>query len=278
MIRYFLVPICLALCLTLPLSAQARTLPAPEIRHVQTDSTDVFEVLLTLRRAQNALKIRDYETARQEFESVLMHDPNLEDARDGLRRTLIALGDTTSARTLITDMSSVDGVIIRVRSGDVKAPNDFLIATLENNPDPRLWTLLGQLQDTQGAFSSARQSYAMAGLAGARAGLAENNIGQSHWLAGEYDLALSAFEKAVTLDPLDTQFDNNRRRTLVQLGRTQDAISGLGAHRAAVFLAKAGDKAASENESKLARLLYEKSLDIAPRHNPLTAQKLARLK
>ena len=273
-IGFLLVPICLAL----PLSAQARTLPAPDIRQVQTDSTDVFEVLSTLRRAQNALNTRDYQTARQGFESVLMHDPNLQDARDGLRRTLIALGDTTSARALITDMSSVDGVIIRVRSGEVEAPIDLLIATLENNPDPRLWTMLGQLQDTQGAFSSARQSYAMAGLAGARAGLAENNIGQSHWLAGEYELALGAFERAVALDPVDTQFDNNRRRTLVQLGRTQDAISELDAHRAGVFLAKAGDKAASENELNLARLLYQKSLDITPRHNPITAQKLTRLK
>lgn len=270
-----LIPI--SLCLVLPLAAQARTGPRPDIRAVQTDSTDVFEVLAGLGSAQTALTNRDYKSARRGFESVLMHDPNLTEARSGLRKTLIAIGDMRAAQPLMTDMTSADSVIIRVRSGQVDAPKALLTSTLKVVPDPRLWTLLGQLQDGRGEFLSARQSYAMAGMAGARPGLAENNIGQSHWLADEFELALTAFERATALDPHDTQFDNNRRRALVRLGRTQDAIAGLNAERAGVFLAKAGDKAAGEKEVKLARLLYRKSLDIAPRHNPITAQKLARL-
>jgi len=260
------------------MTAQARTAPSPEIRAVQTDSTDVFEVLTTLRDAEASLKKRDYMTARHGFESVLMHDPDLESARSGLRRTLIALGDIQSALPYLSDMTSADSVIIRIRAGLVKNPEVLLKTTLQNNPDPRLWTLLGQLQDAEGEFLAARQSYAMAGLAGARPGLAENNIGQSHWIADEYELSLKAFTKAVALDPFDTQFDNNRRRTLVRLGQTHDAISGLSAERAGLFLAQAGDKAANENEIGLARLLYQKSLNIAPRYNPLTAEKLARLK
>ena len=270
-----LLSICISLAL--PMVAHAGAPPVQDIRAVQTDSTDVFEVLTILRSAQTALVNRDYKFARQGFESVLMHDPNLEIARSGLRRTLIALGDIRSARPLVTDLASPDGVIIRIRSGQVEKPEALLMATLEKTPDPRLWTLLGQLQDQRGAFSSARQSYAMAGLAGARPGLAENNIGQSHWVAGEHELALTAFEKAAALDPMDERFDNNRRRTLVRLGRTQDAISGLNADRAVMFLAQAADKAVAENEINLARLLYQKSLEIAPRHNPFTAEKLARL-
>lgn len=274
MLRLFI--ICTGL--TFSMTAQARTASVPEIRTVQTDSTDVFAVLTTLSDAKVSLEKRDYISARHGFESVLMHDPKLEAARAGLRRTLIALGDIQSARPYLSDMTSADSVIVRIRSGLVKNPEVLLTTTLQNNPDPRLWTLLGQLQDAQGEFSAARQSYAMAGLAGARPGLAENNIGQSHWIANEYKLSLKAFTKAVALDPFDTQFDNNRRRTLIRLGQTHDAISGLDAQRAGLFLAKAADKAIIENETGLAKLLYQKSLDIAPRHNPLTAEKLARLK
>lgn len=267
----------ICLCLALPLGAHAGSAPVPDIRAVETDSTDVFEVLTILRGAQTALEARDYGAARLGFESVLMHDPNLVSARAGLRRTLIALGDIRSARPLLTEEAEADSVIIRIRSGQVDAPQELLMTTLKRVPDPRLWTLLGQLQDAESDFLSARQSYRMAGLAGARPGLAENNIGQSHWVAGEHGLALASFENAVALDPLDIRFDNNRRRTLIWLGRTQDALSGLSAERAGVFLAQAADKAAAENETKLARFLYRKSLNIAPRHNPVTAEKLAHL-
>ncbi len=265
------------ICLVVASPALAGTLSATDIREVQTDSTDVFEVLTILRDAEAALTARDYDSAQQGFERVLMHDSKLESARTGLRRTYIAQGKIDSARTLMTDPLSADGLIIRIRAGEIDNPITYLTSALKADPDARLWSLLGQLQDARGEFSSARQSYAMAGLAGARAGLAENNIGQSHWLAGEYELALSAFTKAVALAPRDTLFDNNRRRALVRLGQTHDAIAGLDAKRAGLFLAQAGDKAVSENEIKLAKLLYRKSLEISPRHNPVTAEKLAQL-
>lgn len=264
-------------CLIGSASAAAGSHPVNDIRPIQTESTDVFEVLTNLRHAQNALSRRDYISARQGFESVLMHDPNLDSAQTGLRQTLISLGDYRAASQLMSDSNSADGVIIRVQLRQIADPETLITETLKTNADPRLWTLLGQLKDVKGDFLSARQSYAMAGLAGARIGLAENNIGQSHWLAGEYALALDAFTKATVLDPEDTQFDNNRRRALVRLGQTQNAIAGLDAKRAGLFLAQAGDKAVEDNEVKLAKFLYRKSLDIAPRHNPVTAEKLARL-
>lgn len=258
-------------------SATAKDMTNSDIRPVQTNSTDVFEVLTSLRYAQDALNRRDYVTARQGFESVLMHDADLAPAKAGLRKTLIALGDMESAWHLMSDTASADSVIIQVRLELTETPEDLITTTLRKQSDPRLWTLLGQLQDAQGEFLSARQSYAMAGLAGARLGLAENNIGQSHWLASEYKLALEAFTKAVTLDPEDTQFDNNRRRALVHLGQTENAIAGLDAARAGLFLVQAADKAVTDNEIKLAKFLYLKSLHIAPRYNPQTAEKLARL-
>ena len=270
-----LLPLCLFLAW--PMTSQAKSAFSPDIRQVQTDSTDVFEVLTVLQQAKIALSNREYISARQGFESVLMHDPNLSQARIGLRRTLIALGDIKAAYPLMTDKNSADGIILRIRSGEEKSPLELLRATLQENPDPRLWTLMGQLQDARGDFPSARQAYAMAGLAGARPGLAENNIGHSHWLAKECEMALEAFSKARNLDPTDKQFDNNWRRALVHLGQTHNAIAGLEPERASLFLDQAADKAALENENKLARLLYRKSLDIAPRYNPQTAEKLARL-
>jgi len=264
-------------CLVCATTAEARNIPTDHIRPIETHSTDVFEVLTQLSQAQAALTRRDYLSARQGFESVLMHDPNLESARTGLRRTLIALGDFNKAQRLMSDKISPDSVIILVRLGQISDPETLISDTLKQTSDPRLWTLLGQLQDKDGEFLLARQSYAMANMAGARPGLSENNIGQSHWLAGEHGLALEAFTKASQLDPHEIQFDNNRRRALIHLGRTQDAIAGLDANRAGLFLAQAADKAAQENEPKLAKFLYRKSLNIAPRHNPHIAEKLALL-
>jgi len=258
-------------------AAEARDIPTDDIRPIETYSTDVFEVLSQLRQAQSAITRRDYLSARRGFESVLMHDPNLESAQTGLRRALIALKEFNKAELLMSDMTSSDSVIIQVRLGQVDNPEQLISDTLKQTSDPRLWTLLGQLQDKKGKFLLARQSYAMANLAGARPGLSENNIGQSHWLASEHTLALEAFTRATELDPKDIQFDNNRRRALIHLGRTQDAIAGLDASRAGLFLAQAADKAALENETKLAKFLYRKSLNIAPRHNPRIAEKLARL-
>lgn len=258
-------------------TAEAQDIPTGDIRPIEMQSTDVFEVLAQLRRAQSAFARRDYLSARRGFESVLMHDPNLESAQSGLRRTLIALREFNEAELLMSDKTSPDSVIIQVKLGQVDNPETLISETIKQNSDPRLWTHLGQLQDKDRKFLLARQSYAMANLAGARPGLSENNIGQSHWLAGEHELALEAFTKATVLDPEDIQFDNNRRRALIRLGHTHDAIAGLDANRAGLFLAQAADKAVLENETKLAKFLYRKSLNIAPRHNPRIAEKLARL-
>ena len=247
------------------------------IRQVQTSSTDVFEVLATLSVAQSDLASRDYVAASRGFETVLFHDPSQKVARVGMRRSLMALGHFKDAANYVDDNSSPDSVLIAVQLGAADDPLGLILETLKTNSDPRLWTLLGQLQDSAGQPETARQSYAMAGIAGARAGLAENNIGQSHWLVGEYDLALNAFDKAVVADPSDIQFDNNRRRVLIKLGQLHEAILGLNSNRAGVFLEQAGDQAIEENETQLAYYLYRKSLDISPRHNPQTAIKLARL-
>lgn len=273
MISRFIIPI----CLIWSTPVMATSLNDVDIREVQTDSTDIFKVLAILKDAQFAWQERDYISAKQGFESVLLHDPNLEEARRGLRQTLIALGEYEAAVPYMVDPDSADGIVIRVNLEEFEEPSVVLLETLKTNSDPRLWTLLGKWQDSNGAPNAARQSYAMAGLAGARAGLAENNIGQSYWMTGEYDQALQAFEKAVAADPSDRLFDNNRRRALVRLGQTHEAISELSAKRASVFLDQAGDQAVLENEIDLARFMYKKSLELTPRHNPWTAAKLERL-
>jgi len=71
----------------------------------------------TLSNAQTALDRRDYILARRGFESVLLYDPELQPARSGLRRTLIALGDVSSATKLIDDPNSADAILIKTLSG-----------------------------------------------------------------------------------------------------------------------------------------------------------------
>jgi len=267
--------ICLALAL--PLSATAKNTNPPDIRTVETDSTDVFEVLQILVNANAALRARNYAAAKRSYESVLLHDPNLGAARAGLLRVLIATGDAERAALYIDDSFSADAVLIRVLTKTSENPLFDLQEALKTHQDARLWNALGRLQDDERDFATARQSYAMAEFSGQRAGLADNNIGQSHWLAGEYERALAAFEKAVIADPQDIRFDNNRRKTLVKFGHIQTAIAGLTAETASVFLAQAGDLATQDGETRLAKMLYQKSLNLAPRYNPQIAGRLEAL-
>lgn len=265
------------LALSTPAISFAGTAEIPGIRAVTSETTDIFQVISTLNDAKAALEQREYTQARKRFESVLMHDANLSEARTGLRRTLIALGEFTEARQWIDTDDSADSLIIDVLSGQNQTPEIAIKAALQTENDPRLWTLLGKVHDQSGKHASARQAYAMAGLAGARPGLADNNIGHSHWLEGNADRALNSFERATSADAGDIQFDNNRRRALISLGQTHDAVSGLNATRAGLFLAQAGDHAASSGDVKLAAFLYRKSLDLSPRHNPAVAAQLRRL-
>jgi tetratricopeptide (TPR) repeat protein len=255
----------------------AKSVDTQNIRAIETDSTDVFTVLEKLKFAETALARREYAVAKKGFEDALMHDPNLRPARRGLRRTMMAMGDLETAAKWLDEEASTDAIIIDILLGKVDNPETRLKAELQINSEPRLWTLLGTLYDQSKDYSSARQAYAMANLTGARPGLAQNNIGQSHWLEGDLDLALKSFEAAVEADPDDTLFDNNRRRVLIGLGNTHDAVQGLNAERAGLFLAKAGDQAIIDGEIRLAEFLYRKSLDLSPRHRPKVAEKLARL-
>ena len=184
------------------------------------------------------------------------------------------MGDIKAAHALMDDPQSSDGLIIRARLGLIENTTKALIDALQIKSDPRLWTLLGQFQDMEGQSMTARQSYAMAGLAGARPGLADNNIGQSFLTEGAFESALKAFSKAAKADPFDVQFDNNRRRVLINLGETHQAIAGLPPERAAIFLEQAADQAMVDREVKLAQYLYRKSLDLSPRYNPKVAEKL----
>ena len=264
------------LCLC-PHAALAKAALETEIRSVETESTEIFTIFETLSNAQTALDRRDYILARRGFESVLLYDPELQPARSGLRRTLIALGDVSSATKLIDDPNSADAILIKTLSGSSTTPLKDLEIGLQMHTDSRLWNLLGRLQDGKGQHAQARQAYAMAGLAGQRLGLSENNIGQSFLLSGDTEKALDAFDRAVAADPTDARFDNNRRGALVKLGRLQPALAGLNADRASVFLAQAGDRAATDDDIKLAKYLYRKSLDLSPRFNPDTARKLEML-
>lgn len=264
----------LALLLMWPVTSQAKSVDLPDIRPIETGSTDVFETLQRLAQADAELAERDYLAAKRGYESVLMHDPKLTSARAGLRRSLIALGDITQAAQLIDDPNSADALLIRILSGASETPLDDLKTGLKTHQDPRLWNAMGRLQDKTGDHATARQSYAMAGFYDQRVGLAENNIGHSFLLEQNLDAALEAFTRAVTADPADLRFDNNRRRTLVMLGQTKAALAGLGSNRAALFLNQAGDHARQNGETRLARFLYQKSLELTPRHHPETARKL----
>ena len=258
-------------------NAQAADIPTVDIRPVQTDSVDVFAVLQHIQAGDAALIARDFVSAQNHFQTVILHDPAQPRARTGLRHALMGRADWAAAAEFIDDPLSADGYLITVMRGATEHALNYLTEAVTQHPnDPRLWNALGHAQDASEKFTSARQSYAMAEMAGQRAGLADNNIGQSHLREGEMDAALDAFIRAVAAAPNDIRFDNNRRLALLGLGQTSLAIAGLESSRATVFLTQAGDKAASSGEPRLARTLWTSAQKLSPRHEPALAARLAK--
>ena len=240
------------LLLATPAHAKKSKAALPDVHPVEVNSVDVFQVLQILRRADQSYA----------------HDPDLAAARTGLRRSHMARGSWDMAARYLDDDVADNALMAAMRTGDT-AP--LQMALITKTRDPRLWTALGRFQDRDGAHAQARESYRAAAQAGARPGLASNNIGQSFLLEGRANMALRAFEAAVQQDPHDVRFDNNRRRALLALDRLPEAIAELNADRAAGFLTQAGRQALMSEEPRLAGELLAAAARLSPRHDPAIA-------
>jgi Flp pilus assembly protein TadD len=116
----------------------------------------------------------------------------------------------------------------------------------------------------------------MAGMAGQRAGVTENNLGQSFLAEEQIETALTHFTRATLQAPSDHVFDNNRRLALLLQQEYVAAIRGLPADKASALLGDAGIIAARHGDKKLAIYLFEKAQALSPRYNAKLAAHIER--
>ncbi|WP_409432899.1 hypothetical protein ACJ3XI_11920 [Litorimonas sp. RW-G-Af-16] len=243
--------------------------PEIEVRAFEQSSTDVFDVLTQIMQADAAYAAGEYAAALESYRFVYFHDRGQERATLGYANSALATGQIALAdslfKTLKSDAARTGQVLCAVMQGTTAHPEAALRLRLETAADDsRVWNALGHVLDADGRGAQARQAYAMAGLAGQRAGLTENNLGQSFLMEGDWDTAQTHFTRAVLQAPGQARFDNNRRLTMMLKGNFAEAISGVAPDRASQLLGDAGIIAARKKELILAKTLFETAQSLSP--------------
>jgi len=273
-----------------PQPAEAKSKPrkiktsAIELRAIKDSSVDVFDVLAHIPKADTAFAQGNYALALQHYRYVYLHDPKQDHVAMGYADAALALGQTAIAKKIykdfaITNNRAKSGLLLTcVLEKTLKDPEVKLRAQLETaSDDARLWNMLGQILDANERGSEARQAYAMAQLAGQRAGLASNNIGQSFLKEQNLEAALREFTQASFDAPQNRLFDNNRRLTLLLQKDYIQALRQLDKSRASQLLKDAGLIVARQGETKLAKYFLEKSIWLNPVYDESAAQYLEQL-
>lgn len=255
-----------------------------DIQPIEDSSTDIFDVLLHIPKAQRAYEIGDYASALHHYRYVYMHDPAQSQAAIGYADAALALGQSRLAapiyQTYKMDNTHAQSgwLLTQILLKTVTAPERQLREQLKVTPnDARLWNMLGHILDGKTYHSDARQAYAMAELSGQQAGLSANNIGQSFLQEGNIMAAQGEFTRATRAAPQTLLFDNNRRLSLLLHKEYGPALAHLDKDRAAQLLQDAAIIVSAQGEPKLAAYFLEKSIALNPVYDPKTHQLLARL-
>ncbi len=279
--RHILLPALLVVS-AVPL-ALAKDLGELDVRAVEQSSTDVFDVLSQFMQAESAYKSGDYKAALAAYRYVYLHDRNQDEAALGYANSALALGQVDIAQTLYRQLTSEEArngeVLCAVIKSETDHPEAALRHRLKTSPnDGRLWNMLGRVLDEAARHKDAREAYVMAGMAGQRAGITENNLGLSFLREGRRPQALEHFQRAVLQAPADVKFDNNRRLALLLEKKYAPALQALDGERASQILSDAGVIAAAQDDTKLAFLLFEKANQLSPVYNARIEHYLAKLK
>ena len=249
-----------------------------EVRPVTESSVQPFEVLMELRRAR---ELREPRARARAYQSVLGFDPALVEARLGLGRALVDLGELDAAHAALQGAGgSVEAhtlrLVVAVERGerddaDVVLPNRFA-----HYPDPRLMNTLGRWLDERGRDAEARNAFRRADAL-QRPGLADANVGASYFRAGDLDSAQAAYRRAVSRDPSDPGFRRGYRLSLLADGNYEGALAGATGAEADAVLRAGAARALRSGEVRLARLMLERAVALSPRHDPALAALLQQL-
>jgi Flp pilus assembly protein TadD len=176
------------------------------------------------------------EAALAEYHLALEADPKNPQILARLAYLYDRLGDVTATENVLRDLVAVDpenaaalerlGLLELKRGQRELAQQRLDHAEVLGRNSWQLFNGLGVLADYRGDYPVARDYYDR-GLEQqpTNRALLLNNIGYSHYLAGELDEALSLFNKASTVDPKFEQALSNKGLALIRMDRSTDALT-----------------------------------------------------
>lgn len=258
--------------------------PVQQIKADPFDPDEVFET------AQSQFEEENYTDALYSFSQIMAYDRQRLDARLGAGETLLALGRFEKAARIFWHEGSgweqsefaIPASIGKTLSGiytdrieNVEtAINDAMVLSSE---DARLWNAKGQWHDRRGEWIDALTCYVTAMDQGKWRSGTINNIGMSLLLQGRYREAKAKFTQAHDMSQQTEVYDNNLRMAHILTNDLSAALADISERRAADILNDAGYVAQKRGQDSLAKLLFEKALDISPVFHPNAQANLNRL-
>ncbi len=243
-----------------------------DIRPLEETSTDAFSIFQILIDAREAFEMKDYEMAARHYGLLVKFDSLMEEPVIGLAKSQLALNRPDLAQELLseTTVSTQEiEVLTAIASALILPPAKaelILSASLKTHSDSRLWNLLGDVLIKTGQLHKAAQAFRAAETAGQRPGLLENNLGLLALHNGDFEVALTHLEHAVSVAPHSIKFDNNRRLSLLLTGDYIKALENLTHNRSVNVLTDAAIIASQRGDERLAKHLRLKAGQINPKH------------
>lgn len=264
-----------------PLVQMAPELEALEVYGVVKDSSDPFLVLEHLMTARTFYAQGQFHEAAADYQTVLLHDPHIQEAGLGLVESLYALGRIPAAKLAVDQVEPLNlSEAFSVRLNDLtfliesydqpsEAIIETLLARIDTNPDDLRFSIrLAQLFDMEERWTDSEEIY-QAGLRRfPQSASLHNNYAMSLVAQGRMDVALIQFERASAIEPDHPLYRNN-----LQIFRLlQGNLSTSDQFESANILTDAASILRAQGATERAEILYKRGRDIDPAFNPTASQ------
>lgn len=220
-----------------------------------------------IQKADEALRRRNYDFAAELFRQLVDLDPDLFEARAGLRQALKKRAIEKQEGRLLRAMSGalpMSKAKTLHKLGKYEACSRSLEDYLATSPlDEQANLLLGECLEAAGHFRSARAVYEFLAEIAPKNTDGLKRAGAMMYRAGDHAKALEYYERVLSVDPRDQEAHKARKNLSAETALTRNTASGVQHSRdlikdkeQAVALERAGKRMLSEDDLKaeLARL------------------------
>lgn len=241
------------------------------------DEANLNELMLTASDPQDAVEY---------FEQAVAREPNRDDFRRGLARSLVRAKRYNEAARVYQELITLnqDEPIDRLEYAYVAVHLDRWddVSTLAASfPDslqtPRRYLIDAMVADQRSDWATADAAYARAEKLSARPAQVLNNWGVSQMSRGDLAAATKTFERAVSYDSTLFSAKNNLAIVRGLQGDFTLPLVPLTDEEKAILLNNLGIIAMRKGEEQVAKGLFAAAVDAHPRHYDAAADRLAAL-